>query len=124
MTTIRSQDIMGMPSWSNHIESSASHLRLEGVTAATDISTSEVAQSGEKSGAIGDHHENAVATAFPTQADHHMPLRTVRKKKSSYDLRDEFRHPEPPARVFSTGSAAAQDLWRRDVPKDAVPDGP
>jgi hypothetical protein len=80
---------MGMPSWSNYTESSAPQLRLNAMVAATDISTSEVAQSRESGGAIGD---NTSVTAFPAQ-DHHTPLRTVRKKKSSYDLRDEFRHP-------------------------------
>ncbi|KIM90461.1 hypothetical protein PILCRDRAFT_812211 [Piloderma croceum F 1598] len=108
MTTVSNIDIMGMPSWSSHFESSAPHLRLNTVAATTDISSSEVAQSRESSGEIGDNHENTSATAFPAQGDHRTPLRTVRKKKSSYDLRDEFRHPEPPApgSVISTG----QDL--------------
>jgi hypothetical protein len=99
-----------MPSWSSHIESSAPHLRLNAVAAATDIRTSEVAQSRESSGAIGDNHENTSATAFPAQGDHHTPLRTVRKKKSSYDLRDEFRHPEPPVPAPGPVISAGQDL--------------
>jgi len=70
--------------------------------------TSEVAQSIESSGAIGDKHKNTSATAFPAQGDHTPLLHTVQKKKSSYDLRDEFWHPELEA--LGPMISASQDL--------------
>jgi hypothetical protein len=118
MTTICSHiDIMGMPSWSSQIECSSPHLRLD----AADMSTSEEARRKESSGEIGDQDENAGTISSSTQGDHRTtpqdsppPSRTVRKKKSSYDLRDEFHHsksfPAPaPDLIISASSAATQD---------------
>jgi hypothetical protein len=103
MTTIR----LGMPSW---FESSSPDLRLDSVASA-DMNTSEAPCS---SGTIGAHHDSKNTTAATTQGDYPQdtppPSRTVRKKKSSYDLRDEFKHPEcstaPPDLIVSAGSTA------------------
>ena len=127
MTTIRSDssdvNVMGLPPRSSHTESPSPHFRLDTVAAAEDMNNSELAHSRQPGGATGDHHENTKANALPTRGDHRTsahsdtptPPRTVRKKKSSYDLRDEFQHPEfftasSPDHIVSSVSAAKQEL--------------
>lgn len=111
---------MGMPSRSSHIEFPSSHSRLDTVATAEDTNNSVAAPSRQSDG----NHENAGAsgTPFPTQGDHHTaaqdtftPPRTVRKKKSSYDLRDEFRHPEhftasAPEPIISKDGTVTEEL--------------
>ena len=106
MTTIRSE-IMGMPSW---FESSSPDLRLD----SADMNTWNAGARNESSGTIGAHHDSENTTVAATQGDYSQdtppPSRTVRKKKSSYDLRDEFQHPEcftaPPDLIVSAGNTA------------------
>jgi hypothetical protein len=93
-----------MPSWSSLFDPS-SHSRLDTVTVADGMNRSEGGNSSPSGGVTGVLHEDTSASAITfstnTQGNRHTttqdtpaPSRTVRKKKSSYDLRDEFRHPE------------------------------
>jgi len=129
MTTIRRTDssdvnVMGLPSPPSHTESSSPHFRLDTVAAAAGMNSAESAHNSQSGGVTGGRHENKT-TALPAQEDHRTaahndtPTRphTVRKKKSSYDLRDEFQHPEffttpSPDRIVwsASASAATQEL--------------